>query len=93
MGAIVNILVGSEGQRRLEGVAEITEVIEYGGDGWYIVECVFRDDPEKKRCRREWCIDEEGSLIQPLALVKATPPLPDDVLDRIILGDRTQKEG
>jgi hypothetical protein len=76
MGSIINILKGPVGRREIEGAAEIVKMIDYGGEGWYLFECVFCDDPEKKVCRREWNIDEQGSHIGQEVDNKATPPLP-----------------
>lgn len=80
MAAIINILQGPKGKRSLEGVAEIYSVIDYEGEGWYLIDCIFQNDPTREVCRREWNIDEPGALNQPLLYVENTPPLPADVL-------------
>jgi len=59
MGSIVAILQGSEGERTVEGFAEIKEVVSYDGGGWYLIDCVFLDDLLQRVVRRLHNIDEE----------------------------------
>lgn len=79
MGSIVNILQGQKDSRVLEGRAEIVQVLEYRGDGLYLIECVFVGDPARKVVTREYNIDEP----MPGQALKVDrnppPPLAEDV--------------
>lgn len=82
MGSVVMILEGPPEGRRLEGMAEIVEVIEYKGHGLYSVWCIFLDDPEGNRVVREYDIDE-----------KPPPPLLDSLTVEDFQRKPTQKVG
>jgi hypothetical protein len=58
MGSIVAVYTGPPNARKLEGAAEVTEVLRYKGNGRYVVRCVFVDDPKKRLRWREIKIDE-----------------------------------
>lgn len=74
MGSIVPILKGPAGERVLEGWAEMIETLEYKGDGWYRVKCIFVDDPKQDVCERDYKIDEPCNEIKIARARETTPP-------------------
>lgn len=59
MGDKVLILKGDEQHRKVEGRAEIIEVIDYLGKGDYLIWCIFEDDAKSTKVQRVYNIDEK----------------------------------